>query len=171
MGLFGSQQFDTLEDLFCHQLEDLYDAEVRLTKALPKMADAAHAPGLREAFREHLRETERHVERLEQIFQQLGTKPKRETCAAMKGLISEGEEMVQAKGDDAVKDAALVAAAQRVEHYEIASYGTARTFATHLGHNVAAQLLEDTLEEEKATDVKLTLIAEQTANPQAAARV
>ena len=170
MGLLGSHQFDTLEDLFCQQLEDLYDAEVRLTKALPKMVDAAHMPGLKEAFREHLRETEHHVERLEQIFQQLGREPSRETCAAMKGLISEGEEMIQAKGDDAVKDAALVAAAQRVEHYEIASYGTARTFATRLGHNAAALLLEETLEEEKATDLKLTLIAEQAPNPQAAAR-
>jgi ferritin-like metal-binding protein YciE len=168
MGLFGSHEFNTLEDLFCHQLEDLYDAETRLTKALPKMQEAAHAPALKEAFKHHLQETETHVKRLEQIFQQLGKKPHRETCPAMKGLITEGEEMIQAKGDDSVRDAALVAAAQRVEHYEMAGYGTARTFAQRLGHQAAAGLLEATLNEEKAADAKLTQLAEGVVNPRAA---
>ncbi len=166
MGLFGSKEFNTLEDLFCHQLEDLYDAETRLTKALPKMEEAAHTPALKNAFKHHLQETQNHVHRLEQIFKQLGKEPQRETCPAMKGLIAEGEQMVQSKGDDKVRDAALIAAAQRVEHYEMSGYGTARTFAQQLGHTQAVQLLDATLEEEKATDAKLTQIAMAVVNPQ-----
>jgi len=165
MGLFGSKEFNTLEDLFCHQLEDLYDAEMRLTKALPKMEAAAHTPALKNAFKQHLQETENQVNRLEQIFKQLGKEPQRETCPAMKGLIAEGEEMIQSKGDDTVRDAALIAAAQRVEHYEMSGYGTARTFAEQLGHTQAVQLLEATLEEEKTTDAKLTQIAQAIVNP------
>jgi len=168
MGLFGSKEFHGLEDLFQAQLEDLYDAETRLTKALPQMADAATSPELQEAFRDHLRETEGQLRRLETIFKQLGKEPHRETCEAMKGLIKEGEEMVQALGDSATKDAALIAAAQRVEHYEIAGYGTARTFAQQLGHNKIAQLLQESLDEEGAADKKLTAIAERTVNVQAA---
>jgi ferritin-like metal-binding protein YciE len=165
-GLFTSHEFNSLDDLFLEQLQDLYDAEKRLTNALTKMADAAHSPQLKEAFRTHLRETEGQVTRLEQIFKELGKRPQRETCEAMKGLISEGEEMVKARGDAAVKDAALIAAAQRVEHYEIAGYGTARDFAQKLGHQHAAQLLQETLNEEGNTDKKLTQIA-QTINIQA----
>ena len=165
-GLFTSNEFHSLDDLFLEQLQDLYDAEKRLTKALPKMADAAHSPQLKDAFRLHLRETEGQIARLEQVFNELGKRPQRETCEAMKGLIKEGEEMVQAKGDSAVKDAALIAAAQRVEHYEIAGYGTARDFAQKLGHQHAVQLLQETLNEEGDTDKKLTQIA-QTINIQA----
>ena len=168
MGLFGAKSFDNLEDLFCAQLEDLYDAEKRLTEALPKMASSACAPQLKSAFQEHLRQTEGHVRRLEQIFHQLGKSPSRETCPAMKGLISEGNEMAHAKGDDDVRDAALIAAAQRVEHYEISGYGTARTFAQRLGHTEAARLLQQTLDEEKETDKRLTQIAESSVNVQAA---
>lgn len=169
MGLFTSMEFNSLDDLFIEQLQDLYDAETRLTKALPKMEEAAHSPALKSAFRDHLRETETQVNRLETIFQQLGKKSKRETCEAMKGLIAEGEEMVQAKGDPDVKDAALIAAAQRVEHYEIAGYGTVRTFAERLGHHEVARLLQETLDEEGNTDKKLTALAEQSINAKAAA--
>jgi ferritin-like metal-binding protein YciE len=165
--LFTSPTFNSLDDLFLEQLEDLYDAENRLITALPKMADAASTPELKNAFRNHLRETEGHAEKLEQVFQQINCKPKRETCEAMKGLIAEGEEMVKADGDPAVKDAALIAAAQRVEHYEIAGYGTARSFAQRLGHSSAAQILQGILDEEKAADQKLNRIAEQTVNVKA----
>src|SRR5690606_29318280 len=127
---------------------------------------AAHTPALKNAFKQHLQETQNHVNRLEQIFKQLGKEPQRETCPAMKGLIAEGEEMVQSNGDDKVRDAALIAAAQRVEHYEMSGYGTARTFAQQLGHTEAVQLLDATLEEEKATDAKLTQIAMAVVNPQ-----
>lgn len=164
MGLFTSTELNSLEDLFEQQLGDLYDTEQRLISALPKMAKAAHSSNLKHAFTEHLEETKRQANRLEQIFQQLGKKPKRETCEAMKGLVSEGEEMIQAKGDEDVKDAALIAAAQRVEHYEMAGYGTARTFAQRLGHQQAAELLQQTLDEEKHADQLLTKIAEQSVN-------
>jgi ferritin-like metal-binding protein YciE len=166
MGMFR-EEFNSLEELFCHELGDLYDAESRLVSALPKMADAACASELKKAFQSHLRETENHVARLENIFELLGKKPERETCDAMKGLIKEGESMIKAKGDDCVKDAALIAAAQRVEHYEMAGYGTARAFAEQLGHSQIARLLETTLEEEKAADQKLTQIAEAGVNTQA----
>jgi ferritin-like metal-binding protein YciE len=169
MKLF-SDQFNSLQDLFFNQLEDLYDAEQRLTKALPKMAEAAHASQLRQAFEQHLTQTQGHVSRLDTIFRQVGAEPKRETCEAMKGLIAEGEEMISAKGDPDVKDAALIAAAQRVEHYEISGYGTARTFALRLGLRDAADLLQQTLREEAATDEKLTQIAESSINVQAATK-
>lgn len=168
MGLFTSSEFNSLDDLFVEQLQDLYDAEKRLAKALPKMEAAASSPALRAAFRDHLRETEQQINRLEQIFQQLGCEAERETCEAMKGLIAEAEEMVQAKGDPDVKDAALIAAAQRVEHYEIAGYGTVRTFAERLGHHEVARLLQETLDEEGNTDKKLTALAEQSINVKAA---
>lgn len=167
MGLFTSKQFDTLEDLFIAQLQDLYDAEQRLVKAIPKMQDAANEQPLKDAFAHHLSETERQVERLEEVFRLIGQKPKAETCDAMKGLVSEGEEMINAKGDPMVIDAGLIAAAQRVEHYEIAGYGTARTLAKRLGHMQAAELLQDTLDEESAADRKLTAVAETFANLQA----
>ena len=167
MGLFTSKKLETLEELFVEQLRDLYDAENQLTKALPKMADAAHSDQLKSAFQEHLGETEGHVARLEQVFNLLGQDASRETCEAMEGLISEGEGIVKAKGDSAVLDAALIAAAQRVEHYEMAGYGTARSLATSLGNARAAELLQQTLDEEAAADRKLTDIAESFANVQA----
>ncbi|HVW01208.1 MAG TPA: ferritin-like domain-containing protein [Planctomycetaceae bacterium] len=166
MGLF-SIQLNSLEDLLLLQLEDLYDAERRLTEALPKMADAAHSPELQQAFRMHLQETEGHVRRLDQVFRDLDREPHRETCDAMKGLISEGSTMVSAEGDPAVKDAALIAAAQRVEHYEIAAYGTVRTLARHLGREEIADLLQQTLDEEGNADKILTEIAESSVNAQA----
>lgn len=168
MGIFTSKEFNSLDELLVAQLEDLYDAEHRLVEALPKMADAASTSELKAAFESHLRETKGQVERLEQAFKKLGKDPKRETCQAMKGLIAEGEEMLQAKGDASVKDAALIAAAQRVEHYEMAGYGSARQFAKKTGHNDIADLLQQTLEEEGNADHKLTEVAENSVNPQAA---
>ena len=168
MGLFTSTEFNSLEDLFCDQIQDLYDAEQRLTKALPKMAKAAESPQLQKAFEQHLQETENQINRLERVFALLNKDVESKTCEAMKGLIAEGEEVIQAKGDPDVKDAALIAAAQRVEHYEIAGYGTARTFAQRLGLQEAAQLLQETLNEEGATDHKLTELAEQSINVKAA---
>ncbi|HLH01272.1 MAG TPA: ferritin-like domain-containing protein [Bryobacteraceae bacterium] len=157
-----------MKDLFVNQIEDLYDAENRLTKALPKMAQAANSSQLRNAIEQHLTETQGHVSRLETIFRELGVEPKRETCEAMKGLIEEGEEVLGAKGDPEVKDAAIIAAAQRVEHYEMSGYGSARTFAQRLGLTQAANLLQQTLNEEAAADKKLTTIAESSVNAQAA---
>lgn len=168
MSLFGSQTFNSLEDLFVNQIEDLYDAEKRITKALPKMIDAASSPNLKQALQKHLTETQQQVDRLERVFQQINRTPERETCEAMKGLLSEGEEMVSAEGASDVKDAAIIAAAQRVEHYEISGYGTARTFAQRLGYSDAALLLQNTLQEEVAADKKLTEIAESSVNVRAA---
>jgi ferritin-like metal-binding protein YciE len=163
MSLF-SQEFNSLEDLFLNQIEDLYDAEHRIIRALPKMIDAAQSPDLKQAFETHLNETRHQVERLDTIFQQLGQQPQRETCEAMKGLIREGEEMASAKGDPTVRDAALIAAAQRIEHYEMAGYGTVRSLAQLLGHHEAARLLQSTLAEEQSADKKLTQVAESTIN-------
>lgn len=164
MATLFRNKFDHLEDLFTSQIEDLYDAEKRLVSALPKMAETAHSPELQQAFRHHLDETKHQVSRLEEAFKIIGKSPERETCEAMKGLIKEGEEMIQAKGADTVRDAALIAAAQRVEHYEMAGYGTARSLANQLGFDRAAQLLEQTLEEEKQADKKLTQIATSAVN-------
>ena len=168
MGLFGGTALNSFDDLFVEQLQDLYDAEQRLTRALPKMAEAAHAASLKAAFQEHLRQTQTHVSRLEQVFQMIGKSAKSKTCEAMKGLVAEGDEAISATGSPEVKDAALIAAAQRVEHYEIAGYGTVRTFARKLGREDAARLLQETLDEEAATDRKLTTLAEQSINPSAA---
>lgn len=169
MALFRAE-LNSLQDLFANQIEDLYDAENRLIEALPKMADAAQSPQLKSAFESHLEETRGHVGRLEQVFEALGQPPKRETCQAVKGLIAEGEEAIKAKGDPAVRDAALIAAAQRVEHYEMAGYGTARTLATQLAYDRPATLLQETLQEEKEADRKLTTIAESSVNTQASSR-
>ncbi|HEX4795445.1 MAG TPA: ferritin-like domain-containing protein [Humisphaera sp.] len=166
MGLL-SPTFNSLNDLFVHEIGDLYDAENRLTEALPKMAEAASSSELKQAFNDHLRETQGHVRRLEEVFNLIGAKAKRETCPAMKGLIAEGEQMISATGDDRVRDAGLIAAAQRVEHYEMASYGAARTFARQLGLAQAADILQRTLDEEGETDKKLTRIAEGSINMQA----
>jgi ferritin-like metal-binding protein YciE len=171
MALFtSSAALNSFDDLFVEQLQDLYDAEQRLTKALLKMAAAAHNSSLKSAFEEHLRQTQNHVSRLEQVFQQLGKSAATKTCEAMKGLVEEGSEIISGKGDPDVKDAALIAAAQRVEHYEIAAYGTARTFAQRLGKPEAARILQQTLDEEAETDKKLTGLAEKAINPKAAAK-
>lgn len=171
MGLFtSSAALNSFDELFVEQLQDLYDAEQRITKALPKMAAAAHNPALRSAFQEHLRQTENQVTRLDKVFQSIGKSPQTKTCEAMKGIIEEGSEIVSSNGDPDVKDAALIAAAQRVEHYEISAYGTARTFAERLGKSEAARLLDETLAEEKDTDKKLNMLAEKAINPKAAAK-
>jgi len=147
-----------LRDLYIDELRDLYDAETRLIKALPKMAEAATSAQLRSGFEEHLAQTRGHVQRIEEIFNELGEKAKGKKCKGMQGLVSEGEDLMgDFEGD--VLDAALISAAQRVEHYEIAAYGTVRAFANILGDKEAATLLEQTLEEEKETDRKLTELA------------
>ena len=165
MGWFMSMKFDNLKDLLLYQLKDLYDAEQQLSTALPRMAEAACSPDLKGAFEQHLRETAVHVARLERVFKELGEQPARETCTAMKGLIAEGQEIVDAKGDSAVKDAALIAAAQRVEHYEMAGYGASRAFAQNLGYSAIPELLQETLNEVGKADKNLTAIAEGTVNP------
>jgi ferritin-like metal-binding protein YciE len=148
-----------LHDLFVEQLQDIYNAEQQLVKALPKMAKAANDDSLREAFEEHLDQTKVHVERLESIFERLGEDAKGKPCKAMKGLVEEGAEMIEEKAEPAVKDAGLIAAAQRVEHYEIASYGCVRTYAELLGDLESAQILQTTLDEEGETDKKLNDLA------------
>jgi len=168
MGLFSSKTLDSFETLFVDQLQDLYDAEQRLVTALPLMAKAAHDPALKAAFQKHLQETQGHVNRLERVFKEVGQSAKAKTCHAMKGLVEEGQEVIDAGGDNDVKDAALIAAAQRVEHYEISAYGTARAFARRLGKQQAVQLLSQTLQEEETTDKSLTQLAEQSINAQAA---
>lgn len=149
-----------LQELFIHELKDLYSAEKQLIEALPKMAQAASTPELKRGFEAHLEQTKTHAQRIEQIFDEFGRKPGGVKCKGMEGLIKEGQEVIKEDADPAVKDAALIAAAQRVEHYEMAGYGTARTFAKHLGNNTAAQLLQQTLDEEGATDKQLTMLAE-----------
>jgi len=157
-----------LHELFLDELSDLYSAEQQLTKALPKVLKAAQSDQLKTAIEDHLRETEGHVDRLEQVFQSLGEKIKRKTCAAMKGLVEETSELLKEQKGKASIDAAIISAAQKVEHYEIASYGTVRSWARQMGHEDAVSLLEATFEEEKAADAKLTEIAESTANEEAA---
>ena len=168
MGLFGHEVFNSLEDLFKHNIEDIYDAETRLISALPKMADKATSAKLKQAFQDHLQETKVQKQRLEQVFEAMGWKPERETCPAMKGLIAEGEEMLNATGDPDAIDAALIMSSQRVEHYEIAAYGAAMHQAQALKNETAAELLSKTLEEEKAADHKLAGIAVEVSNPKAA---
>ena len=163
-------KLESLKDLYVEQLRDLHSAETQLVEALPKMADAAALPELKTAIREHLAQTRQHVERLEAIFRKLGQKASGETCEGMKGLIKEGEAMIKMRGEDAAKDAGLIAAAQRVEHYEIAGYGTVRTYAELLGDAEAVRLLERTLQEEEETDERLTEIAESTVNEEALVR-
>jgi len=159
---------DTLDDLLVEQLRDLLDAETQITRALPKMSKAAVSPQLRSAFREHLRETEGHLKRLNEVFVQLGQTPKSKKCEAIRGLLAEGDSLLKEFEQGPVRDAALIAAAQKVEHYEMATYGTLRTFASLLGQEVAASLLEETLSEEKNADQNLTAIAERIVNLQAA---
>lgn len=158
---------DSLKDLYIDELKDLYNAENQLVKALPKMAKKASAPELQKAFLEHLAVTKTHVERLEKILKGLGEKPTGKTCKAMKGLVEEGKEVIEEDGDPSVLDAALIGAAQRVEHYEMAGYGVVRTFARHLGEDKAADILQMTLDEEGEADKKLTGIAEGSINTRA----
>jgi ferritin-like metal-binding protein YciE len=151
----------SLDDLFELELKDLYSAEHQLLKALPKIAKASADSSLQKGFEHHLQETKGHVERLERIFEEIGKSPGGHTCEAMKGLIEEGSEIIEMDGETAVKDAALISAAQRVEHYEISAYGAAHIHAELLGRKEAARLLKETLEEEKATDRKLTEAAKK----------
>jgi len=158
MALF-SMKLDNLQRLFVKELRDLYDAEHQITDALPKLIDAAHNPQLKHALQEHLTVTKQQVSRLDRIFQMLGEKPTGETCKGMKGVIKEGDEIVSAGGDPSTIDAGIISAAQRVEHYEMAGYGTVRTYAKLLGQTQMASLLQQTLDEEAEADNKLTEIA------------
>jgi ferritin-like metal-binding protein YciE len=160
-------KLDTLEKLYVDELRDIYNAENQLLKALPKMAKGASSSDLKNAFETHLRQTEMHVERLEQIFAQLDESPKGKTCHAMKGLIEEGSEILNEDGEESVLDAGIIVAAQKVEHYEMAAYGSARTFARLLGQEKAAELLQTTLDEESETNESLNQLAENIVNPEA----
>lgn len=160
-------KLDTLQKLYTDELRDLYNAETQLLKALPKMAKGAASGELKDAFEKHLEQTRTHVERLEQVFEELGEKPKGKTCRAMKGLIEEGSEILEKDGDESVLDAGIIVAAQKVEHYEIAGYGSVRTFAHLLGQNQAAELLQTTLDEESETNQILNKLAESVVNPEA----
>src|SRR5690242_3009987 len=153
-------KIDTLSTLFQEELKDIYDAEKRLVRALPKMAKGVTSPELREALEEHLEVTKNQVQRLEQVFELMGIAAKAKPCAGMKGLIEEGEETLSQDASEGLMDLAVIGAAQRVEHYEMAAYGTARTFAEQLGMQEAVGLLEETLNEEKEADEKLTQISE-----------
>ena len=154
-------EHQALKELYIDELKDLYDAENRLVKALPKLAKAPSSEKLRSGFEEHLEQTRGHVERLEEIFEALGEKATGKKCAGMMGLVKEGEEMMEGDFEGEVLDAALISATQRVEHYEIAAYGCVSTWASLLGESEAGALLEKTLEEEKETDQKLTGLAEE----------
>jgi len=152
-------RLESLQDVLQEQVEDLYSAELQLVDALPKVAKAAHSDELKQAFAEHLEQTRGHVRRLEEVFGQLGIASSSTTCRAMEGLVAEGDEVVAMEGDPLAKDAALIAAAQRIEHYEIAAYGTARALAGELGLDASADLLDATLDEEAAADKLLSRIA------------
>jgi ferritin-like metal-binding protein YciE len=160
-------KLDTLQKLYTNELRDLYNAENQLLKALPKMAKAASSAELKNAFEKHLEQTRSHVKRLERVFGELDEKPKGKTCHGMKGLIEEGSEILKEDGEESVLDAGIIVAAQKVEHYEIASYGSVRTFAHMLGQNRAAELLQATLDEESETNEILNKLAENVVNPEA----
>jgi ferritin-like metal-binding protein YciE len=160
-------KLDSLKSLYTEELRDLYSAENLIIKALPKMAKAASNPELQEAIRMHLDETKEHVARLTMIFERLETSPKRKTCKAMEGLMEEGQELMKQKGAPEVRDAGLISTAQRIEHYEMAVYGTVGTFARLLGGTEAGHLLRETLQEEGRADEKLTELAEQVVNREA----
>ncbi len=155
-----SLKLNSLRDLFLEELRDLYSAETQLIKALPKMAEAATDEQLKQAFTDHLEQTEGHAARLEQIFESFDQKPSGVTCEAMEGLIKEGSQMIKAEGDAIARDSGLIGAAQRVEHYEMAGYGAARSLAQRLGEQEAAHILQETLDEEAEADSLLTEIAE-----------
>jgi len=162
-----AEEMNPLQELLIEELKDIYSAETQIVKALPKMAKAASAPELKRAFEKHLLETRRQVERLEQIGAALDTKMTGKKCHGMEGLIEEGKEIMEEDLDENAIDAGLIGAAQKVEHYEIAAYGTARTHASLLGLNRIAKLLQQTLDEEGATDKKLTALAESIINVEA----
>jgi ferritin-like metal-binding protein YciE len=162
-----AEEMNPLEELLIDELKDLYSAENQIVKALPKMAKAASSPELKRAFERHLEETRRQVERLDQIGEQLETKMTGKKCKGMEGLIEEGKELMAEDLDENALDAGLIGAAQKVEHYEIAAYGTARTHAELLGYNKVARLLQQTLNEEGNTDKKLTQLAESIINVEA----
>ena len=161
-------RMESLQELYIDELRDIYDAEQQLVKALPKMAKTATNEELRAAFEQHLEQTQEHVARLERVFEELGEKPKWKTCEAMKGLLEEGKNMMEEDADEDVMDAGLIAAAQKVEHYEIATYGTLRTYAEMLGFDEQADILQETLDEEKDTDDNLTELAVSCINLEAA---
>jgi ferritin-like metal-binding protein YciE len=167
MGLF-SKDIKNMNDLFVHTLRDIYYAEKQITKALPDMIEKASDPQLKQGFRSHLRETENHVRRLDQVFQMIGQKASGVDCPAIDGIIKEAKEVAGEVEDEAVLDAALIAAAQAVEHYEMTRYGTLIAWANQLGRRDCAVLLQQTLDEEKATDQKLTALAESQVNRKAA---
>ena len=160
-------KLDNLRKLFVEELRDLYSAESQLVKALPKMAKGASSEELKQALEDHLEQTQGHVERLEEVFEQLDETPKGKTCKAMKGLVEEGSEILEEDGEDSVIDAGIIAAAQKVEHYEIASYGTVRAWAGLLGENEAAELLQETLDEEGEANKLLNKLAQDIVNPEA----
>ena len=162
-------KLESIDQLFLHELRDLHSAEKQLTTALPKIAKKVSSQKLSQAITDHLKQTEEHVTRLEQIFQDLNLPVGRHKCKAMEGLLAEGDDILKADADEAVRDAAIIGAAQRVEHYEIAGYGTARTFAQMLGHKEAAQLLQQTLDEEHEADELLTKVALEGVNQEAEA--
>lgn len=157
-------KLNNLKDLLIHELKDIYNAEQQITKALPKMMEACSSDRLRMAFQDHLKVTEQQIQRLDKVFDMVGEKATGEKCKAMEGIIKECESMMSERADQNVMDAALIACAQRVEHYEIAAYGTVRTYANQLGMQDVVKQLEMTLEEEKQTDALLTEIAEQAVN-------
>lgn len=152
-------KLDTLRELYIEELKDLYSAENQILKALPTMAKSASSPDLKAGFEEHLNQTREHVSRLEQIFQELGESPKGKHCKGMEGVIAEGKELMKEDAEPEVLDAGLISAAQHVEHYEIAGYGTCKAYATLLKENTAKSLLQKTLDEEVMTDKKLTQLA------------
>ena len=161
-------EMESLQELLVEEMRDIYSAEKQLLKAMPKMAKKASNPQLKKAFETHMRETEGQVQRLEKIFEKLGKKPTGKKCAAMEGLIEEGKEMMGEDMEEDTMDAALISIAQKIEHYEIASYGTVRTWAQQLGDEQTARVLQQTLDEEGKTDKLLTELAESTINIEAA---
>ncbi len=162
-----NMELDSLETLFVEELKDLYNAESQIIGALPEMVDAAHSPQLKSVFEQRLETSRRQKARLEEVFQQLGQVPEEAKCEGIAGILAEGEVFASAKGKPEVRDAALIGAAQHVEHYEMASYGTLRAFAERLGQPRIARILQETLDEEKQTDKQLSQLAESSVNPQA----
>lgn len=161
-------KLESLHDLYLSELSDLYSAEKQIVKALPKMIEKTQSAELRQALEEHLEETKGHVDRLEEVFEMHGESPARQKCKGMEGVLAEGDELVGKDASPAVRDAAIISAGQRVEHYEMAGYGTVRTWAKQLGHERAAAVLQQTLDEEMAADEKLTKIANSQVNIEAA---
>jgi ferritin-like metal-binding protein YciE len=160
-------EMETLHELYVDELKDLYSAENQILKALPRMIKAASHPQLKRAFTKHEQQTRQHVKRLERICKELDVSPRGKKCVGMEGLIEEGKELIKEKPDDDVLDAGLITAAQHVEHYEMAGYGTCRTWARLLGYSDQARLLQETLDEEKQTDLDLTVLAESSINIEA----